>query len=210
MTQQNTFHGANLSFPNRSIHFVLTEIIKFRKQLTVRQEGKSISGWNNALNTYLMGELEHLKDSLESITYSPDIQTQAELEASAADTSGSLAANYSATSVHSDNVLMPTGPSRPIVWDLTGADLDIPQVTPESHPNDFFRAFITGLDNFFTALTRLDSRWTPQSITKYESVMMTALLDELYSITQRKGGEENKSDVPTGTLPSHEEGTFAG
>ena len=46
MAAENTFKGANTEFPNLGIHFILAEIIKFRKQLTVRQEFKSQSGWN--------------------------------------------------------------------------------------------------------------------------------------------------------------------
>ena len=44
MAAQNTFKGVNLEFPNLGIHFMLAEVIKFRKQLTVRQEFKSQSG----------------------------------------------------------------------------------------------------------------------------------------------------------------------
>ena len=51
---QNTFRGANPEFPNLGIHFLLAEVIKFRKQLTVRQEFRSQSGWNDALNRYMV------------------------------------------------------------------------------------------------------------------------------------------------------------
>jgi len=208
MTQQNTFTGANLSFPNRSLHFLLAEIIKFRKQLTVRQEFRSESGWTNSLNNYMVTELEHLADTLENVTYIPETATQEELESNASDTNRSLADDYNVYAVSSDNVLMPTALPKPVVWDLTGEDPDLPQPNISDFPNDFGRAFITGLDMFFVALTRLDSRHQPQSITKYESVMMRSLLNELYTVTQRKGGEVNKSDIPTGTLPSDEPSTF--
>ena len=59
-------------------------------------------------------------------------------------------------------------------------------------------------------MTRLDSRHQPYSITKYESVMMRSLLNVLYTLTQRKGGETNRSDIPTGTMPSDEGTTFGG
>lgn len=210
MAQANTFTGANLNFPNKSIHFILAEIVKFRKQLTVRQEFRSESGWNNSLNKYMIDELENLADTLENITYTPEQATQEELEANAGDTTRSLAMDYNAFAVSSDNVLMPVGAPRPVVWDLSGADPDMPQPIVDEFPNDFGRSFVTALDMFFTALTRLDSRHQPQGITKYESVMMRSLLNEMYTITQRKGGEVNKSDIPTGTLPSDEPTTFAG
>jgi hypothetical protein len=210
MAQVNTFQGANQDFPNKSIHFILAEVIKFRKQLTVRQEFRSESGWTNSLNKYMIDELENLADTLENITYSPEQATQEELEANASDTERSLAMDYNTYAVSSDNVLMPVGLSRPVVWDLTGSDPDMPQPTIEEFPNDFGRAFITALDMFFSSMTRLDSRHQPQGITKYESVMMRSLLNEMYTITQRKGGEVNKSDIPTGTLPSDEANTFAG
>ena len=206
----NTFHGANLSFENLGIHFLLSEVIKFRKQLTVRTEFKSQSGWDNSLNNYMIKELEKLADTLENITYLPDSLTQEELEAQAADTTRSLADDYTDRALTSDNVLMPVSITREVVWDLTGTDPDIPQMTPENCPNDAARAFVTGLDNFFVQATRLDSRFQAENITKYESVMMRGYLNQLYTITQRKGGEGPRSDIPTGTLPSQDPATFQG
>ena len=208
MAAENTFTGANLEFPNLGIHFILAEVIKFRKQLTVRQEFKSQSGWNNALNRYMITEIEKLGDTLENITYNPDILTLEELEAQAGDSTRNVADDYNELALTQDNVLMPVGVSRKVTWDLTGTDVDIPQLHPSNCPNDAARSFTAALDNFFVELTRLDSRHQPYSLTKYESVMMRALLNILYTLTQRKGGEVNRSDIPTGTLPSGESATF--
>tara|TARA_B100000029_G_scaffold451304_1_gene475810 strand:+ start:2078 stop:2713 length:636 start_codon:yes stop_codon:yes gene_type:complete len=210
MAAQNTFKGANTEFPNLGIHFILSEIIKFRKQLTVRQEFKSQSGWNNALNRYMVTEIEKIGDTLENITYNPDALTQEELEAQAADTTRSVADDYNEVALTQDNVLMPVGVNRTVTWDLSGNDVDIPQLHPGNCPNDAARSFIAALDNLFVELTRVDSRHQPYSLTKYESVMIRSLLNVLYTLTQRKGGEVNRSDIPTGTLPSDEASTFGG
>jgi len=207
---ENTFAGANLEFPNLGIHFILAELIKFRKQLTVRQEFLSQSGWDNALNGYMVTELEKLADTLENVTYNPDVVPKEVLELQAADTGRSLSEDYNAYALAQDDVVMPTGRPRKVVWDLTGTDPDLPQLTPVNCPNDSARTFVTQLDNVFVELTRLDSRWQPMMITKYESVMIRAMLTTLYTITQRKGGEPNRSDIPVGTLPSHEASTFGG
>ena len=210
MAADNTFKGANTEFPNLGIHFILAEIVKFRKQLTVRQEFKSQSGWNNALNRYMVTEIEKLGDTLENITYNPDNLTLEELEAQAGDSTRNVADDYNELALTQDNVLMPVGVNRKVTWDLTGADVDIPQLMPSNCPNDAARSFTAALDNFFVELTRLDSRHQPYSLTKYESVMMRSLLNVLYTLTQRKGGEVNRSDIPTGTLPSDEAATFGG
>ena len=206
----NTFDGANLEFSNLGIHFLLAETIKFRKQLTVRDEFKSQSGWDNAVNHYMIKGLEQLADTLENITYNPDDMSQEELEAQAADTERSLADDYNTKALTQDNVLMPTSKNRLVVWDLTGSNLDLPQMVPSVCPNDHARSFITHLDDFFVQLTRLDSRHQANMITKYESTMMRAYLNNLYTITQRKGGEVARADIPQGTLPSQEAGTFQG
>ena len=208
MAADNTFTGANLEFPNLGIHFILAEVVKFRKQLTVRQEFKSQSGWNNALNRYMVTEIEKLGDTLENITYNPDVLTLEELESQAGDSTRNVADDYNELALTQDNVLMPVGVNRKVTWDLTGADIDIPQLHPGNCPNDAARSFTAALDNFFVELTRLDSRHQPYSLTKYESVMMRSLLNILYTLTQRKGGEVNRSDIPTGTLPSSESATF--
>ena len=205
---ENTFAGANLEFPNLGIHFMLAEVIKFRKQLTVRQEFKSQSGWDNALNSYMVEELEKIADTLENVTYNPDPTPKDVLEVQAADTTRSLQDDYNVYALTNDNVVMPSAMPKRVVWDLTGADLDIPQLNPENCPNDSARSFVTALDRLFVALTRLDSRFQPTMMTKYESTMMRNMLNVLYTITQRKGGEINRSDIPTGTLPSQEGGTY--
>lgn len=207
---ENTFYGANLEFPNLGVHFILAEIIKFRKQLTVRQEFKSQSGWDNALNSYMVTELEKLADTLENVTYNPDTTPQEVLEVQSSDTTRSLNDDYNVHALAHDNIVMPTAPPKRIVWDLSGDDEDIPQMTPDNCPNDSARSFITALDRLFVALTRVDSRFQPMMMTKYESTMMRNMLNTLYTITQRKGGETNRSDIPTGTLPSQENGTFQG
>lgn len=206
---ENTFHGANMTFPNLGIHFILAEIIKFRKQLTVRQEFKSQSGWDNALNKYMVTELEKVADTLENVTYNPDEMPQEVLEVQSADTTRQLSDDYNVNALAHDNVVMPTAPPKSVVWDLSGSDPDIPQMTPDNCPNDYARSFITALDRLFVALTRLDSRFQPMMVTKYESVMMRNMLNTLYTITQRKGGETNRSDIPTGTLPTQEDETYS-
>ena len=208
MAADNTFTGANLEFPNLGIHFILAEVVKFRKQLTVRQEFRSQSGWNNALNRYMVTEIEKLGDTLENITYNPDSLTLEELEAQAGDSTRNVADDYNELALTQDNVLMPVGVNRKVNWDLSGTDVDIPQLNPSNCPNDAARSFTAALDNFFVELTRLDSRHQPYSLTKYESVMMRSLLNVLYTLTQRKGGEVNRSDIPTGTLPSDQPKTF--
>ena len=158
----------------------------------------------------MVTELEKLSDTLENITYNPDTFSLEELEAQASDTNRSLADDYNEFALTQDNVLMPVGVNRRVAWDLTGADVDIPQLNPEVCPNDAARSFVVALDSFFVELTRLDSRHQPYAVTKYESVMMRSVLNVLYTLTQRKGGEQNRSDVPTGTMPSEEPGTFLG
>ena len=94
MAAQNTFKGANVEFPNLGIHFILAEVVKIRKQLTVRQEFRSQSGWNDALNRYMVTEIEKLGDTLENITYNPDALTLEELEAQASDSTRNVADDY--------------------------------------------------------------------------------------------------------------------
>ena len=206
----NTFNGANLSFPNMGIHFMLGEVMSFRKQLTTRPEFKSQAGWTDALNQFMVEELERISDTLESITYYPDDIGKDELELQAADSTRDLADDYNERALTSDNVLLPAAPVNPVVWKLDGSDVDIPQMNVDNCPNTYGRAFITGLDNLFVMLTRLDSRFQPQTVTKHESSMVRSGLNGLYTICQRKGGEVQKPDVPTGTLPSQEDLTFQG
>lgn len=206
----NTFKGARLEFANLGIHFLTSEIIKFRKQLTVRQEFKSESGWDNAMNEYMIRELNKLRDTIENIAYNPSKKPLEELKAEAADTTRTVQEDYDETSISSDNLLMPVAATRPIIWDLTGTDVNLPQIDEVSHPNDAARAFITTLDHLFKESTRIDSVEQSLTITKYEATMLITYLNVMFTICQRKGGEKNRSDIPTGTLPADEPTTFQG
>lgn len=206
--QKNTFTGANLVFPNEAIHAFLAQIIKFRKQLTVRPEFRSQSGWNNAVNSYMEKELEALSDTIEVIAYNPDGRSQEEIEADASNTSGTLADRYGRYTLSTDNLMMPPTSDSNVVWTLDGGDPDIPQMTPMACPNDWARIFITALDSLFVQSTRLDSRFEATHIARFEAAVLMSYLERLYAITQRAGGEANRSDTPAGTLPSQDPYTF--
>lgn len=208
--EQNSFFGANTVFVNRSLHALLAEIIKIRQQLTVRNELYTRSGWNNAMNTWLETVLNMLRDTVENISYNPDATTLSQLKSNASDTTRTVKDDYNARALASDNLLMPNTQPYPIVWDLTGADPDLPQITVQNCPNDWFRLLIKGLDELFVQSTRLDSRHERNLITKYEGAMLCSLINELFTIVQRKGGEVNRTDIPVGTLPSQEPATFKG
>ena len=141
---QNTFEGTVLKFRNSSIHVILAEIIKLRRQLVLRPEFQQQSGWDNALNQYLIIGVEQLADTLENITYKTSPKSLKELGEDAADTSNSLAQDYEDGTyyLHSDNVVMAPTNDESIIWDLTGADPNLPQPDEKTFVNDFLRIFI--------------------------------------------------------------------
>jgi hypothetical protein len=209
----HTFTGMVMSFPNRAIHFVLAETLKFRKQLTVRSEFTSQSGWNDSLNAYMMVELEAIAETVKRGTYSPSspdpTQTKAARLAEAKDTSKTLKDAFDGKSINSDDIVMASGSlDKDVPYDLTGNDPDYPQPTPDLIPNDFARMFLVALDSFAVAATRLDSRTQPVTINAMESAQLLALLNELFAVCVLKGGEANRSETPTGLLPSQVPATF--
>ncbi len=208
----NTFHGTVMSFPNLGLHFLLAETMKFRMQLTKRliNEFQSLSGWNDDLNAYMVTELNKLADTLENITYHPEDVPQEELEDRAADTNRSLADDYNDRALSVDNVLGPVELPTDVVWNLTGSHPDIPQLTPESCPNMEARTFVTYLDRFFSQVSRTDARHQANMITKFESVNLRNYLSTLYALCQRKGGEFNRTDIPSGVSNADEGETFTG
>ena len=206
----HSFHGANLEFQNRGIHYLVNEVIKFRKQLTVRPEFKGQSGWTDALNNYMASELEKLQDTVASITYLPDEKTKTDIEMAASNVDNTLASEFNVRALTADNVLLAPFNVVKVTHDLSGNHLDIPQVDANNCPNDAGRSFIHMLDTFVVMCTRLDSRVQPTTITKDESAQLHALLNMLYVLLQRKGGEKMKSNIPVGTLPSQEAQTFNG
>ena len=208
----NSFTGANLDVRNAGIRMILSEVMTFRKQLVVRSEFQSQSGWNTQLNQYMMRQLERISDTIRRITYNPENKQQQELALEAADTERNLEDDFNEMSLSVDNVVLPSSPaiSHLLPWDLSGNHPDVPQLTPENCPNDAGRAFVQHLDEFFVQMTRLDSRHEPYQISKMESAMASALLNVAYTICIVKGGEASRAEIPTGTLPSQDVNTFTG
>lgn len=210
---KHTFTGMVTEFPNRGIHFIIAETLKFRKQLTVRREFTSQSGWNDSLNDYMKQELENLCLTIKRVTYSPSSPDPATAKANriaeAKDVTKTLLDAFDGKSINSDDLVMPSGAlDREVPYDLSGNHLDYPQPTPDVIKNDFARMFIVGLDNFVVTGTQLDSRTQPVTINAMESAQLLNLLNELYAVCIVKGGEENRSETPTGLLPSQVAGTF--
>lgn len=136
--------------------------------------------------------------------------TETQIEQLAADPTSSLLAEFNNNSPDIDNVLPPPNGNRGITAVLDGTDLNLPQLDQTNCPNDQFRGFIEGLDNFAVQATRLDSRNDPNVITKYENAMLHGLLSQLWAILKDFGGENNRMDIPAGTLPDDEPNTFMG
>jgi hypothetical protein len=210
---KNTFTGAVLAFPNRGIHFMIAEVMTLRKQLFLRTEFKSQSGWNDAMNQYLKDELEKIAQTVKRITYSPSGDDPAVVReariAEAKDTAKKLADVFDGKSINSDDLVMPANVwEKELPYDLTGVHPDFPQPTLDRIPNDFARAFVVALDNYVVTATNLDSRTQPATINAYESAQLQALLNEMYAIAMIKGGESNRVDVPTGLAMSERPTTF--
>jgi hypothetical protein len=210
---KNTFTGAVMEFPNRGIHFFLGELMGFRRQLFLREEFRSQTGWNDALNAYMQTQLEHLAQTVKRICYSPSgsdpvaVRDARILEAK--DTAKTLAAAFDGKSINSDDLVMPNIPiQREVIFDWSGNHADYPQPTQERLPNDTARAFTAGLDYLAVMATNLDSRTQPSTISAYEAAQLLAAMNELYALTALKGGEKNRSDVPTGLAASVRPTTF--
>ena len=210
---KHTFTGMVKAFPNRGIHFLVAEVLKVRRQLSVRAEFRSQSGWNDSLNAYIKRQLEALAQTVKRVTYSPsgsdpDAVKEKRVQ-EAKDTSTGLAEAFDGKSINSDDLVMPSGTlPREIPYDLSGAHPDYPQPTPDTVLNDFGRMLIIGLDHFLVIATQLDSRTQPVTINAMESAQLLNLLNELYAMCMKKGGEENRSETPTGLLPSQVSETF--
>jgi len=210
---KHTFTGLVPSFPNRGIHFLVTEALTFRKQLTVRPEFQSQSGWNDSMNGYIKRQLEALAQTVKRVTYSPSgadptaVKDQRINEAK--DSAHTLAESFDGKSINSDDLVMPAmGHEKSVPFDLSGNHPDFPQPTHDVVENDFARMLIIGLDNFVVTATQCDSRTQPATINAMESAQLQALLNELYATAMVKGGEANRVETPTGLMPSDRSGTF--
>jgi len=81
-------------------------------------------------------------------------------------------------------------------WNSPEHKVEIPKFKDFKQASDTSKSFSKGLDNFFWQLTRLDSRHSASGISKVERDMMRGYLNELYMLTQRRGGEDNILPIP--------------
>lgn len=212
-TMRNTFTHMRTSFCNMGIWAIVTDYLQFRVQLLDRNEFTSQTGWNDALNGYLKRELEKLAETVKRATYSPSGSDPDSIRedriADAKDTCRKLSDAFDGRSINADDLVMPSTSSEfHLNIDLSGQHPDHPQPTPGRIKNDWARNFITLLDTFAVKATNLDSASQPATINAPEAAQLLAYLNSAYAICHLKGGEANRSDVPTGLLPSEVPSTF--
>lgn len=210
---KNTFTGMVTTYRNQGIHHLVRDTLQFRRQLTLIAEFKGESGWNDAINNYMTAELEKLAQTVKRITYSPKnadaAAVLADRVADAKDTAKTLKDAFDGKSINTDDVPMPGNTLEfTLDVDLTGQHPDYPQPTGVVIKNDVARTFVQTLDQFCVLATRLDSRVQVSTINAAESAQLLAVLNSLYAICQIRGGEKNKSVIPSGVLPSEEPKTF--
>lgn len=185
MVGVNSFTGANLSgIANKGVLAMCTELMKFRKQLTRRTELMEQSGWNDELNEYLESEVGQLEETLIEVTYQAGTTP--------------------------NTTVLPAPIPITLSYSLDGAHADYPQLNDERYQNDWLKMFCWELDRVFVEATRLDCRHSGNTVPKQQAEMIKAMLNNLMSIIQKKGGETNRSSTPTGTLASQEPQTFSG
>lgn len=210
---QNTFTGLVRQCTNAGIHAVVDEMMAFRMQLVKRPERASLSGWNDALNFFLLQQLEKIRRTVARVTYAPSSSNPEEVRqlrmAQAGDVNVTLGALHNDGAVHYDDIMLATRERvREFPYDFTGADPNFPQPTPELFPNHWLRTFIIELDAIVVGLTRLDSRHEPGTINQYESAQVTMMLQGLHTLALEKGGAYNRNDIPDGVTPLEEKATF--
>lgn len=185
MTIENSFQGSNLSgIANKGVLALAVETLKFRAQLTLRNELREQSGWNDELNEFLQQGVQALDATLKGVTYK--------------------------SSTSPTGTVMPSPMPRTLQYELSGSDPDFPQMDDTKHKNDWLKIFIWELDHTFCEVTRLDCRHSGYAIPEQQAAMIGAMLNNLMTIIQEKGGETNRVFTPTGTLPSQESQTFHG
>jgi len=210
---KNTFTGMVTTYRNQGINHIVRDTLQFRRQLTLIAEFRGESGWNDPINNYMKIELEKLAQTVKRVTYSPGSDDPAAILETrlkeAKDTSKTLKDAYDGKSINTDDVPMPGNTLEfTLDVDLTGAHVDYPQPVPDVIKNDVARTFIQTLDQFCVLSTRLDSRVQVSTINAAESAQLLAVLNSLYAICMLRGGEKNKSLIPSGVLPSEEPTTF--
>jgi len=209
----NTFTGMITKYRNQGINHLVRDTLQFRRQLTLIAEFKGESGWNDAINQYMIVELEKLAQTVKRVTYSPQsadpAATLANRLAEAKNTATTLKDAFDGKSINTDDVPMPGNTLEfTLDVDLSGVHPDYPQPTATVIKNDVARTFVQTLDQFCVLATRLDSRVQVSTINAAESAQLLAVLNSLYAICMIRGGEKNKSIIPSGVLPSEEPTTY--
>lgn len=209
----NTFTGMITKYRNQGINHLVRDTLQFRRQLTLIAEFKGESGWNDAINQYMIVELEKLAQTVKRVTYSPQSADPAAVLANrltdAKNTGTTLKDAFDGKSINTDDVPMPGNTLEfTLDVDLSGVHPDYPQPTAAVIKNDVARTFVQTLDQFCVLATRLDSRVQVSTINAAESAQLLAVLNSLYAICMIRGGEKNKSIIPSGVLPSEEPTTY--
>ena len=87
---------------------------------------------------------------------------------------------------------------------LDGSDVDIPMTSQLDIRSAGGITFLGALDAMIVTMTRLDSREASHRIVPEEAIQMFSCLEELWSICDEYGGDDNIVGITEGVLPSEE------
>ena len=191
---KHTYTGLRPEFANVLIHEIMrNSIIPFRMELMRRTEGGGESQLTEALRTYLLDNLQYIREQVQdhaiTAVFDPlatlaerKLQRDTYINTVLDKTNTAEDQSRLATFTHSDELLMAADSSiHSVTFDYTGLeDRDMAQPTPERIQNPLLRAVVWSLDKLVVVMSQSHSRDNPRAIIAQEAARWISDIDNIY------------------------------
>lgn len=187
----------------RNLHIVaaLSPLFTMRAELIGNDELSDRGGFEDSTATHLKGLLLNCDEWRRRVTFNPEKGDLGDKIAKAIDPKATI--DTSGAPFGGDEIQNQSGGLIPLHYALDGSDVDIPLMSQLKLKSTHALVLLGAIDKAIVAWTRLNSRDRTRFITRFDSMRIYGLYQEILGYIEAFGGTANRVDVAQ-VLPSDE------
>lgn len=190
---QEQFRDAIMLMRNLHIGAALVPLMLMRHEVVASDDLADRGGIDNPTRDHFLQLLINADHWRRRVTHNPDNQPLGDKIARAIDANADITDADNPFS--GDDVQMPSGRLYELVWDLSGADQNIPLNSMLQINSGNGVILLGAIDQTIVMWTRLESRNRTLHITRMDSMRIYSMYQQIFAYLMTFGGDANRVDV---------------
>lgn len=198
------FRNAQVRLRNISLVGYLGQIFLLREEFLANDEMAVRTGFDTATLHHLNQLLDNADRWRRRITHNPDDLDLKVLVEKSRDTTETIEKTLNVKSPGGDEIQREAGGMFDLPFALDGSDPNIPLMSALELRNPTALVVYIAIDRHIVAATRCEDRLSTYRITPYTSLMLFGGLQEIHTVINEFGGDQQRLHIAAGTRRSEE------